>query len=228
MNKRALKLAFAVLIALALTGEHASATHSGFYSFSVANTSAGANSNATSNATFGSTRPTTMQIIFPPGVLIAHANDATSPISPPPQDNDIVAEGTATARWNLLFCASSTQDLDGEWVEPIDAGAPSGTVAQINMVNALGFTTKTFVKLVNSDSYFNSPHYVIDVPDMPDQYVCSSTTNGATTITTYGVVPGTSRKVAQNPASAGTYTGYGYYTDTTGATHTGSDTVTIT
>lgn len=226
--KRAATFAGVLVTALAMTAQSAGAGT--WYTFSLANTAHDANSNGTSTTTYGSYRAKSQKIALDPGFVIAWADDANSPLTPAPQDGDIVGEGSATAKWVLLFCGHATQSLTARWKEPIDSGAPAGTKAQINVANALGFTTKVYVEQVSSDSHFNTTHYVLDIPDMPDEQVCSSTTDGASTLTTYGTVANTSptRIVSKNPSTTGSKTIYIDYVDTSNVTHSDSDTETIT
>jgi hypothetical protein len=221
MRNRGWKLACGVLGALALLANPASA-HTDFSTWTLSSYVHDAYANSAVSVTFGSTRATTMTTTMPSGWRIAHADNATSPFGAnSPNNGDVVATGTATARWNLLFCASTTQNLTGTWVEPIDSGAPANTVAQINMDNDLGITTKTFITL-------SSGIYKIEIPDMPDQFVCSSTTNGATALTMLATVSGTTRHVAQNPTATGSKTATTTYVDTTGTSHSDDVSVTIT
>jgi hypothetical protein len=216
-----------------LLAQSAGATHELNFTFTLANTAKDANSNVATHLEPGAYLPKDMTFHLPPGVKVAHADDATSPVTPPPQDNDIVGEGDSTAKWVLMFCASSTSTLTARWQEPVDSGAPSGTVAQIDVSNAIGFTTKVFVVNKSSgDSYHAGAHYDLVIPDYPDQHMCSSTTNHVVNLTTYGTVSGTNplRKVAQNPSTCSTITAYVVYNDnrTPSGAHSDSDTETIT
>jgi hypothetical protein len=172
----------------------------------------------TDNVT-GSAIPTDSLTVLPSGWRVAEADNSTSPFgNNSPVNGDVVANGTATARWQP-FCTHSQLALTGKWVEPIDAGAPANTVAQINMQSTL-FTTKVYILKVNGV-------YEIDVPTMPSAFICASTTDGETVTTVLGTVANTTRHVTQNPSTAGTYTATGTWHDTTGATHTDTPSVTI-
>lgn len=209
--KRGWKLVLGVLGALTLMTNPASA-HTDFSTWTLSSYSTNAYADHVTGMTFGSTRATTMTIDVAPGFTVTYSQ---------PNDGDVVGSGTATARWWLLFCASSTQNLTAYWETTINGSAPANTVAQINIVNAIGFTTYAYVTLSSGD-------YKIQVPDMPDEQVCSTTTNGATSLTILGTVAGTTRHVIQNPSTTGTKTSTNTYVDTTGASHSDDVSVTIT
>lgn len=215
----------AMMVASAATANHAT------FSFTLSDTSAGANSDGTSAVDYGTDHPTTGTTHLDEGFLVAHANDSQSPLSPPPQNGDIVGQGESTGNWKLLFCGRSTLTFDAKWVEPIGTGAPSGAVARIDLVTSLGFTVNSYVVEVTAssgDDYTGAPHYDLVVPDFGDRACAGSDVDA--TVTTYGTVPGSSptRYVSQNPSSTGTYTIWSVYIDESGGKHEASDTVTIT
>lgn len=210
MCKRALKLAFGVLVAMALMTEHAAA-HTDFSTWALSSYSTNAYADHNTTMNFGSTRATSMTIDLADGFTITYTE---------PNDGDVVGSGTATARWVLFFCASSTQNLTAYWETTINSGAPANTVAQVNIVNGIGFTTYAYITLSNGD-------YKIEIPDMPDQHVCSSTTNGSTSLTLLGTVAGTTRHVVQNPSTTGVKTSNNTYVDTTSTNHSDDVSVTI-
>lgn len=205
---------------LALT-EVAGATHTWTYTYSLSDDTHDAYADATSSVTYGSYIAATSVTELPTGWRVAQQT-GTSPITPIPNDGDTVGYGTATARWQP-FCISSNLSLTAKWEATIDAGAPANTVAQVTITGGSLFNTQAYIVRNGVNDYD------INVPQMPSAFVCSTTTNGAMTLTTYGTVPGSSpaRRIARNPASAGTYTGTMTYTDTNGVTHTASDDVTI-
>lgn len=198
----------------------AAGAHHATFDFTLSNYSTNAYANSTSTTTFGSYRAASMEIELPDGWRVAQQT-GTTPISPIPNDGDVIGTGSATARW-APFCTSSTMTLTPRWESTISASAPANTVAQVNVSSTLFITEAFIVRNGTND-------YDIVVPDMPDTFVCSSTTNGSMTLTIHGTVSGSNptRYVAQNPATAGTYTANMSYVDTAGTTHTGSDSVTI-
>jgi hypothetical protein len=218
--KRSCQFAFSLLAAMAMMTGSASATHTDFTTWTLSSYVHDAYANSDTTVTYNATRATTQTTTLPSGWKVAHADNTTSPFgNNSPNNGDTVATGTAHAKW-LPFCIEGDKSITGKWVEPIDTGAPANTVAQINMQTSI-FTTKAFVRLI-------SGVYSVYVPDMPDEFVCSSTTNGSSSLTILGTVSGTTRHVAENPASAGTYTANTTYTDTGSTNHSDDVSVTIT
>lgn len=216
-------------VVVALVASMAQADHTQV-TFTLSDSSAGANSDADVDVDYGTDQPDTGSTHLAEGFLVAHADDNTSPLSPPPQNGDIVGEGTSTAKWKLTFCSRQTLTFESKWVEPVDIDAPSGAVGQINHSTSLGFTVKSYVVKVGSggDSYVSGAHYDLVVPAFGDN-ACSGS-NVTTSITTYGTVPGSSptRYVGQNPGTAGDYDIWSVYTDKSGIDHETMVTVTIT
>jgi hypothetical protein len=215
---RGWKLAIALLGAMALLMQgSAYAT----VTWTLSNYAHSAFANSTTDNTTGSYIPTDSLTVLPSGWPVAEANDATSPFgSNSPQNGDVVASGTVTAKWFTTFCSTATLSMTGKWVEPIDSGAPANSVAEINMTTSI-FSTKVYILKVNGV-------YEIDTPSMPSGDICSSTTAGDTNVTVDATVSGTTRHVTQNPSTAGTYTSTGTWHDTNGTTHTDTASVTIT
>lgn len=169
--------------------------------------------------------PASSETDLPAGYDVAHKDSTTSPITPVPNDEDVVGSGTAHARWTYLFCGEGNLNTTVKWENTWASPTPSGTVAMVTVEAAGGiFTTNAFiVKQADHD-------YKVVVPTMPSSSVCSSTTNGSNTLTLNGSVSGSSptRYVVQNPATAGSYTFNTSYVDTANGSHSDSDSVTIT
>jgi hypothetical protein len=112
------------------------------------------------------------------------------------------------------------------WVEPIGSGAPAGTVAELKLQASpfpgLNITKRAFIVKSNGDTFQSGSHYDISIPDMPDEFACSGSTS-VSDLTTYGFARAggatTTRVVARNPATAGTYNVFIEYKDTQGVLH---------
>lgn len=218
------KLLVALAAVMALLATSASAGHSLNFSVELDNNSPGANSDVEASTDYGDKHPASGTTHLPPEFDVAHADDNTSPLSPPPVDSEEVADADVTARWKALFCGSSTQDLDGNWVDPMDSGAPADAVAQIEM-SGLGSTIDVWVlHKSNGDDQYASAHYDLYVDDFGD-HACDGS-DVSSVVTTFGTTAN-GNLVSENPCSDGTYTVYTEYTDQSGGSHSDSDTVTV-
>lgn len=209
------RIACLVAASAVLSGP-ASASHTTF-DFSAANLAANAYSTTTWSVFWGAQRPTSMTLSYPTGWRWAHADDANSPVSPPPVDGDTVGSGTLTARW-APFCSSppSDRNVTVTWDD-----TPSGSVAQVTVSSFLLFSFEGYVVQNGTNDY------ELVFPDFPDTFMCSNTTDGSMSLSIYGTVPGTTRRVTRNPASTGSYTASVTYDDVAATTHTATDSVTI-
>lgn len=214
-----LKALFAFVGALMLMTQAASAHHVVF-DFTLSSYATNAYADSTSYIYFGANRAASMEIQLPDGWRVAHADATTSPFTPP-NNGENVGNGTATARWQPFGCnaAETDRSLTATW-DSTPSGGPAGTVAQVTITAGSLFSTQAYVVLNAGGDYD------IEVPDMPDTFVCSSTTAGAMTLTLKGSIS-TSRKMAQNPSTTGVKTANVSYVDTGGTTHATSDSVTI-
>lgn len=217
--------ALGFLGAFLLVVQAATAGHGAMCSVSQSTYVVDAYPDVTMSTNVGSQWPATFDVDVPAGYDIAHASAATSPITPVPDDEDVVGSGTATAKWLHLFCATGNVNLTLTWETTWVSPTPSGAVAMIEM-GALGGLFNSYVFVVKQGEH----DYLLSVPNLPSSTVCSSTTNGSLQLTIDGSVPGSSpaRRVIQNPATPGDYTWVFSYTDTSGGYHSCSATVTIT
>lgn len=171
-----------------------------------------------------------------PGEQVAYADDATSPVSPPPVAGDHVADADITGDLLDDLCGNpTTYRATGTWVDPIEAGAPPNTVAQVKLTATplpiLTITKQSYVVKSNGDSYQPGPHHDLVIPDMPDEFTCSGSSSSITT-TVFGFArvngSNTDRILLKNPKTSGTKTSWVVFTDTNGATHSTSSTHTVT
>lgn len=218
---RSFRRGLAVAGALLLLTQSASANH-GTSTISLSNYQTNAYPTVTATTQYGADEPATGETQLPTGWLVAHqvATPAT-PISPVPSDEEQIGSGTATARWVHLFCSQGNLNFTVTWESDM-TGAPAKAVGHATITAAGIFTTQAWIVRNGTNDYD------IEIPTFPTATVCSSTTDGLTTINLNGTT-GNGNKVAQNPSTAGDYTGTGIYTDTNGTTHTTTgNTITIT
>lgn len=225
-----------VCAALALTTPHAVASHDLGFTATPSPTTASAVANLTTYVSFGSYIPKSSVTHFATGALLAHADDSTSPVSPPPNNGDQVGTISASSDlWTNGCSGDEAQSYTLTWVEPIGTGAPSGAVGRMDATGSffgLNITKKAYiVHKPSGDSFNGSAHYDIVVPDMPDEITCSTSTPEQTTsgwgYTKSGGVT-TSRILGKNPSSTGTAWSYYEFTDTSNAVHSDSDSFTVT
>ncbi len=217
------KLLVALAAVMGLVASSASAGHLNL-SFDLVDNLAGANSDIAWHVDFGTKHPDSLTLHVPPGFKVAHSDDNTSPLSPPPVDGEEVADAEITTEWKALFCGSSTVDLDGDWVDPMDAGAPADAVAQIELTGLANTIDVWVLYKSNGDSQFADAHYDLYFPDFGDP-ACDGS-DFTFWFTLYGTTAN-GNVVAQNPCSDGSYTSYAVYTDVSGGSHSDSDTVSI-
>ncbi len=223
-----------LLLAGSLSGV-ALAHHELAFDVTITPTTVGAVSSTKSYSDSGTYIPTKSKLHLPPSALVAHADDRTSPVSPPPINGDQVGEGKSYGDLFQDGCGNPTiSTLRMTWVEPIGAGAPAGTVAEVKLSSTplpgLTISKRGFIVKTNGDTQQSSPHYDIVIPDMPDEFACSGSSAWSET-TTYGYAKAggasTTRVVARNPSTPGIYTTFIEYTDTMRGVHTDFDTVSI-
>jgi hypothetical protein len=218
------KALFAFLGAFLMLAQAADAHHDMQYDVTQSDYQDNAYSNFTGYPYYGANTPASSETDLPAGYKVAHKDSATSPITPVPNDEDVVGAGTARARWQPFCGPSSNLNTTVKWENTWASPTPSGTVAMVTIEAAGGlFTTNAFiVKQATND-------YKVVVPTMPSSSVCASTTDGSNTLTLYGTVPSSSpaRRVVQNPSTTGSYTFNTSYVDTAGGSHSDSDSVTI-
>lgn len=226
----------AILVALVLVSSSVSANHDLNFTVSVNPTTAGAVADMNTSQNSGTTLATASVTHLPPGALVAHANDATSPVSPSPQNGDVVGSIDSLSDSWIDGCGNPKHTIATvTWVEPIGSGAPSGTVAQIRGSAQILFTTiskNAYIVLKSSgDSYHSGSHYDIVTPDEPDEYACSGSSASSTGVA-YGYARSggqvTNRIVAKNPSTVGTHTVWREITDSSSNTHSDSATFSTT
>ncbi|HEX8003860.1 MAG TPA: hypothetical protein VF519_14330 [Mycobacteriales bacterium] len=225
-----------VCAALVVMSPHAIAHHDLGFTATPSPTTASAVADLATYVSFGNYIPKSSVTHFAPGALLAHAEDATSPVSPPPVNGDVVGSISASSDlWTNGCNGDEPQSYTLTWVEPIGTGAPAGAVARMDATGSffgLNITKKAYVVWKGSgDSANASAHYDIVVPDMPDEITCSTSTPEQTT-TGYGYARSggsvTSRIVGKNPSTTGTKWSYYDFVDTANATHSDSDSFSVT
>lgn len=216
------KLLVALTAVMALVATSASAGHDLKLSFDLVDNSAGANSDIAWDIDFDTKHPDSSTLHLPPGFLVAHADDNTSPLQPPPDDGEEVADADITTEWKSLLCDESTRHFDGHWVDPIDGGGDA--VAKIELTNLATTIDVWVLHKSNGDSQLADAHYDLYFPDFGDP-ACDGS-DFTLSFTLYGTTAD-GDKVVQNPCSDGTYTMYFEYTDVNGGSHSDSDTVDI-
>jgi hypothetical protein len=222
-----MKWAVGVVLPLCTFTGAALAHHDLLFTFSVSPATAGAVADTTGHTETGTYLATNSTVHLPAGHLAAHADDRTSPVSPPPLNGDVVGQ---VKSYGDLFndgCGNyitSTSTIT--WVEPIGSGAPAGTVAELKIqgtpLPGLTITKRAFIVKSTGDTFQSGTHYDITIPDMPDEFACSGSSSKSD-LTTYGFARSggvtTNRVVARNPATAGTYNVFLQYKDTKNALH---------
>lgn len=206
--------------ALLIAAPTADANHATF-TFNATPDTTNSYADTTSFSDFDSDEPETMEIQVPTGWLIAHqvASPAT-PISPVPDDEEVIGSGTATALWVHTLCDRNRDlALSVTWEATIDAGAPANTVAQVTITATNIFNTQAYIVRNAAEDYD------IEIPDMPDAS-CTSTTDGLVTLLIDGETAD-GDKVARNPSTTGNKQATMIYTDRNAVTHTTNTTETI-
>jgi hypothetical protein len=221
-----MKLAVGLLSLGTSTGV-ALAHHDLMFTFSVSPATAGAVSDTTGHTESGTYIGVSSTVHMPPGHLIAHADDRTSPVSPPPLSGDVVGQVKSYGDlWNDGCGNYITSTSTITWVEPIGTGAPAGAVAELKIqgtpIPGLTITKRAFIVKSSGDTFQSGTHYDITIPDMPDEFACSGSLS-TNDLTTFGFARAagatTSRVVGRNPATPGTYNVYMQYKDKSGALH---------
>jgi hypothetical protein len=214
---------------LALSAAPALAHHDLGYTYKPSSTSVGAVFNSTSSADYGTNMGVSQVTHLAPGTLMAHADDATSPVSPTPIDGDQVGETATVGDLSIDGCGNpTTTPSKVYWQEPIGSGAPAGTVAELEVI-AKPFTFFTITK--RAFIVKTAAGYDFVVPDLPDESQCAGS-SGSTTNTSYGFVKTasgttTNRILQRHGSTTGTKTVAFEYTDTSGATHSDSATFSL-
>ncbi len=227
MRLSRMKWAVGVVLPLCTFTGVALAHHDLVFTFSVSPATAGAVSDTTGHTETGTYLAASSTVHLPAGHLIAHAADSTSPVSPPPVAGDVVGQVKSYGDLFSDGCGNYiTSTFTVTWVEPIGTGAPAGAVAELKIsgtpLPGLTITKRAFVVKSSGDTFQAGAHYDITIPDMPDEFACSGSTS-TNDLTTYGFARAagatTTRVVARNPATPGTYNVYMQYKDTKGALH---------
>lgn len=241
MKIRNFSVLLGALAVLAATAAAAYATHAVVFSYAVNPTKAGAVTSSTASMTVadaGSAAATEARFHLAPGTLVAHANDATSPVSPPPINGDIVGNATIVADPTLDGCGNPlTIRGNATWIEPVATTAPSGSVAQVRIRVSLLFTSITinaFITKSTGDALQAAPHYDLVATGLNSGLpaACAGSSAKFTVVTNGNALTSSGRKTTRitqkNPSTAGTKTVFVNYSDTAGASHTGSATYTVT
>lgn len=206
--------------AMLLLSQSAHANHATM-SWTVSPSTTNAYGDITSQTNYGADEPDTSTTNLPTGWLIAHqVSSPASPITPIPNDEEQVGTGTAWALWLHTFCTQDDLSMTITWESDM-TGAPTNAVAHL---------TTTAVGIFNTDTWVirnGTNDYDLYTPQMPSSTICSSTTDGLTTLSIDAELP-SGRRVAQNPSSTGTYTATMSYTDTNGTTHSGTNSNNVT
>ena len=224
---RKMKMAVGLLLPLGTFTGVALAHHDLVFTFSVSPATAGAVSDTTGHTESGTYLAASSTVHLPAGHLLAHAADSTSPVSPPPVHGDVVGQVKSYGDlWNDGCGNYITSTSTITWVEPMGTGAPAGAVAELKIqgtpIPGLTITKRAFIVKSNGDAFHGTAHYDLTMPDMPDEFACSGSSNW-TEIATYGFARAagvtTNRVVAKNPTVAGSYNVFVEYKDTAGALH---------
>ena len=227
MRLSRMKMAVGLLLPLGTFTGVALAHHDLVFTFSVSPATAGSVADTTGHTESGTYLGVSSTVHLPPGALVAHAADSTSPVSPPPMHGDVVGQVKSYGDlWNDGCGNYITTTSTMTWVEPIGTGAPSGSVAELKIqgtpLPGLTITKRAFVVKSSGDTYQSGAHYDIVIPDMPDEFACSGS-NSTSDMTTFGFAKAagvtTNRVVGRNPATPGTYNVFIQYKDTAGALH---------
>lgn len=224
---RKMKMAVGLLLPLGTFTGVALAHHDLVFTFSVSPATAGAVSDTTGHTESGTYLAASSTVHLPAGHRLAHAADSTSPVSPPPVHGDVVGQVKSYGDlWNDGCGNYITSTSTITWVEPMGTGAPAGAVAELKIqgtpIPGLTITKRAFIVKSSGDTFQAGTHYDITIPDMPDEFACSGSTS-TNDLTTFGFARAagttTSRVVARNPATAGTYNVYMQYKDTKNVLH---------
>jgi hypothetical protein len=225
--RSSLKLAAGLLLPLSAFTGVAFAHHDLLFTFSTSPSTAGAIADTTGHTETGTYLAASSTVHLPAGHLAAHADDRTSPVSPPPLHGDVVGQVKSYGDLFSDGCGNSTTSTYAvSWVEPIGSGAPAGAVAELKIqgtpLPGLTITKRAFIVKSSGDTFQSGAHYDITIPDMPDEFACSGSSS-KNDLTTYGFARSggvtTSRAVARNPATPGTYNVYMQYKDTRNTLH---------
>jgi hypothetical protein len=229
------KLLPALVLLSAVTAGVAVAHHDLAFTFTVSPATAGAVADTKAHVEAGTSLPASSVTHLPPGVLMAHADDRTSPVSPPPVHGDVVGGGQSYGDLFNDGCGNYViSNSTITWVEPIGSGAPAGTVAELKMqgtpLPGLTITKRAFIVKSSGDTFFSGAHYDLRIPDMPDEFACSGSSSW-TDLTTYGYARSggstTTRVVGRNPSTPGTYNVFHEYTDTKRVVHQDAHSFTV-
>ncbi len=227
MRQSMMKISLGLLLPFGAFTGVALAHHDLVFTFSVNPATAGAVADSTGHSESGAHLPVSSTVHLPPGHLAAHADDRVSPVSPPPLHGDVVGQVKSYGDlWHDGCGNYITSTSTITWVEPIGSGAPRGTVAELKIqgtpLPGLTITKRAFIVKSSGDTFHSSAHYDITIPDMPDEFACSGSAS-TSDLTTYGFAraggTATSRVVARNPATPGTYNVYSEYKDTSNVLH---------
>jgi hypothetical protein len=223
---RGLKAGLALAGSLLLLSQSAHAHH-GSISWSVSPNGTNAYGNISSTTQYGADEPLTGITELPTGWLIAHqVSSPASPITPIPNDEEEVGNGTAWALWWHTFCSQDDLNMTITWESDM-TGAPSVGAGK----TVVAHLTTTAAGIFNTDTWVirnGTNDYDLYTPNYPTSAICSSTTDGLTTLFIDAELP-SGRRVAQNPSTTGNaYLLTTTYTDTTDVNHTiTSNSVTI-
>jgi len=215
LGKRA---SVASAIILLLVASSASAGHDLWYDVTHSSYTKDAYATITTSTSYGAYGPEDIDFStdLPAGYDVAQQT-GTSPISPIPADEEVVGGGTITADW-LPLCTRGHRNITVKWEATIPSSAPANTVAALSFEDGI-FSIDGYVVRQGASDY-----QVIAA--LPSTLFCGAV-NGSLTLTFLGSTAA-GNKFVQNPATAGNYTWNTSYVDTNGASHSDSDTVTIT
>ena len=163
------------------------------FTFSVSPTTHGAYSTTTSVLSVAKIL-SSEETVLPAGESICHDGASCSPAH-----GTTIGTTSVKGNWIFLFCGSSTQNFNANWVANDGSYTPpSGwtIVAQVNNVNSLA-TVKSWV-IENA-----SGQYKIEVPSLPT-LTCSGHNTKLTS--TLGTFNGNTYTINLNPSTTGTYT----------------------
>jgi hypothetical protein len=135
------------------------------------------------------------ETVLPFDESVCHHGDSTCA----PADGTTIGTTSVQGSWVFLFCGTSTQKFNANWVANDGSYTPpSGfsIVAQVNNVNSLA-TVKSWVV---EDS---TGHYRIEIPSIPT-LTCSGHT--ATLTSVLGKNGTTTYTINKNPSTIGTFT----------------------